>query len=359
MPDIKFPKFYEPFADNFFEQYQLENEVTCPSEKVHGLKNKKLRTCKFCGKSFPQTTFKKDAHIIPEALGNRYMVSDFECDNCNEIFGHYENELVKYLGISRTITKTKTKSKIPNYNRPHIKASIEKFFNTDSIIIESKTEDFKVFDYNPETNERIIRSIKAPYVPIKVFKALMKMGLCLVNNGDLKNYNLALKFLKTNIYDTNIKMPLYLSTFILPSMYEKPFGILFKRNSIDFETPTHVFVLFYKSYQFQICLPFNNQDENLMHVNCPILPPVFDGLGNENFKYLNHYFKNLNDGEVVKGEEEFINFKIDQGSLKNVVAFDPKTKIFSDAKLEEREIKKIIIIDKNLKLSLDDLSKLK
>lgn len=141
-------------------------------------------------------------------------------------------------------------------------------------------------------------------------------------------------------------MPLYLSTLILPSKYDKPFGKLFQKNSIDFKTTTHVFVLFYKSYQFQICLPFNNQDNNLMHIDCTRLPPVFDGTGNENFKHLNHFVVNLNNNKVVEGEEEFLNFKINPHCLKNIVVFNPKTKTFTDAKLEERNIKKMIIVER-------------
>lgn len=58
----------------------------------------------------------KDAHIISELLGNHHLVSNFECDVCNSIFGNYESDLANFLGITRTIQSVKgKKNKIPKF----------------------------------------------------------------------------------------------------------------------------------------------------------------------------------------------------------------------------------------------------
>jgi len=44
------------------------------------------RQCLFCLKKEPETSFLKEAHIVPQNLGGT-IVSESECDRCNEYFG--------------------------------------------------------------------------------------------------------------------------------------------------------------------------------------------------------------------------------------------------------------------------------
>jgi hypothetical protein len=93
------PPKYIDHAEAFFKAYNSLVAVSCPEEKIKILKHKNDRVCQFCGKHSPDTTFRTDAHIFPEFLGNRYLVSDFECDQCNNKFGReYENDLANFLG---------------------------------------------------------------------------------------------------------------------------------------------------------------------------------------------------------------------------------------------------------------------
>ena len=81
-------------AARFLEIYELDNAFIPTKSKYINLKPKRERTCRFCGLSFPETTFKKEAHLIPEMLGNKTLLSDFECDKCNHYFGvTFENHL--------------------------------------------------------------------------------------------------------------------------------------------------------------------------------------------------------------------------------------------------------------------------
>lgn len=43
------------------------------------------RTCRFCGLHEPRVTFRHEAHAIPEALGNRSIFTNYECDSCTSI----------------------------------------------------------------------------------------------------------------------------------------------------------------------------------------------------------------------------------------------------------------------------------
>lgn len=92
--------------------------------------------CRFCGEN-EKSKFKKDAHIIPESLGNRFLISNFECDICNEKFSVYEDALNKFIGPIRTLGFVKGKSKkgkrIPKFKNLKTNLRIESSSNDKSI----------------------------------------------------------------------------------------------------------------------------------------------------------------------------------------------------------------------------------
>ena len=65
----------------------LASWLVQPGKKII-LGEKEDRKCRFCGKRPPEVSFRKIAHAIPEALGNKSIQSLYECDSCNEAFGN-------------------------------------------------------------------------------------------------------------------------------------------------------------------------------------------------------------------------------------------------------------------------------
>ena len=53
--------------------------------------------CRFCDNDDRQK-FRKKAHTFPEALGNKWVFSNDECDACNSRFSVYEDSLAKAVG---------------------------------------------------------------------------------------------------------------------------------------------------------------------------------------------------------------------------------------------------------------------
>jgi hypothetical protein len=62
-------------------------------------------SCRYCGSSDP-SQFHAVAHLIPEALGNRWLISRDECDGCNQKFSKYESNLVAALRPILTVSGT-------------------------------------------------------------------------------------------------------------------------------------------------------------------------------------------------------------------------------------------------------------
>ena len=93
-----------------FENYKHEVNIILNKKVYIGNKG----VCRYCGKNNSQVNFKKLAHAIPELLGNKYLFSNDECDDCNSYFDkHLENNLANFLGISRTTSQVVGKKGIP------------------------------------------------------------------------------------------------------------------------------------------------------------------------------------------------------------------------------------------------------
>lgn len=96
---------YKKLFDDLLSRYSAE----CNDSFV-GESDKTKRICRFCGKSMPVVTFKKIAHAIPEGLGNKKIIDNEECDNCNLRFGNgLDNELIDYFSFHRGIFGIKGK----------------------------------------------------------------------------------------------------------------------------------------------------------------------------------------------------------------------------------------------------------
>src|SRR5271155_817686 len=89
-----------------------------PGDKVIVGDKRKPRTCRFCGKGAPEVKFRKVAHAIPEALGNKSIQSAYECDTCNEFFGKgIENHLGNWSKPMRTFARIRGNSSVPTLKK--------------------------------------------------------------------------------------------------------------------------------------------------------------------------------------------------------------------------------------------------
>ena len=116
---------FQEALTTFTSLYEIDNIIFHPERKP-ALREKSQRKCRFCGKSVPQVTFKNVAHLMPEFMGNNNIISDFECDSCNTLFGRYGSDLANFIGLSRTLSFSKGKEGIPKYKSPDKNLIIEK-----------------------------------------------------------------------------------------------------------------------------------------------------------------------------------------------------------------------------------------
>ena len=281
-PHYYYPQQCERQGEKFFSRYQVLLEIGCPDEKMKGLKEINLRSCRFCGKKKPYVSFRKVAHVIPEMLGNRFLIYDQECDECNGIFGRYENDLANYLGIRRTVQKVHGK-KIPVYKSKfdEIVARFEKKSDDgDYLSIKRSEADNDNFEFDKANNWLCIKYTKNSYIPLNVFKALMRIALAIMPENELKNYSFALDFLRTSEHDNKFKGFGIVHTYTLPLLtfsFEKPSSILFRKKNPEDALFTHLFVICFMNYEFQLFVPFHDSD--VRHfirgaIETPWMPPI-------------------------------------------------------------------------------------
>ena len=96
-------KFEAEFCQGIIDNYDMIHYGNGKQQVKIGEADKSKRRCRFCGKMMPDVTYGKVAHTISEALGNKSIITNDECDKCNEDLGRdVEQDLIVYLSPLRT-----------------------------------------------------------------------------------------------------------------------------------------------------------------------------------------------------------------------------------------------------------------
>jgi hypothetical protein len=229
------------------------------------------KTCKFCSKSTMETTFENVPHIIPELFGKNNFTSNEECDNCNELFGRFETDLANYVSPYQTLIGLKTKKKIPIFqgrNDENQRSILIKNINGNPHFYFGKN--ISDFNYDYQNNHLNVTLQKKKFVPINVYKGLVKIGLSLCSDIELESYRKTIKWLsqkEDNIQSITYDIPLLLlRTRFSNKYYSKPSAVLFKRKTSIIENtyrPNLCLIVYSGILVFQIFIPFCKETENI------------------------------------------------------------------------------------------------
>lgn len=185
--DIK--KLFGSLMDN----YELINFDLDRDRKIKiGEAKKSKRICRFCHKSEPEVSFKKEAHAISEALGNKKLILNEECDDCNEFFDeNVERDFIHYHDLVRIMFGVK---------------------NKENVIPKMKGKDFNFFKSNEDSlNVAVVRNVErdTDQLPASVslntgkkiklqnlYKALCKFSLSVIETKYLKHFSETIKWLR-------------------------------------------------------------------------------------------------------------------------------------------------------------------
>ncbi len=230
------------------------------------LKKKENRVCLFCGKSKPEVNFKSDAHLVSNHIGNTSLFSDFECHTCNLKFGKLEDDLAKFLGISKALAKL-YQNKPEGYKGRHLSAHARSYLGNSLLILAPK-------DIKQEENKLVIRYTKNPYKPISVYKSLLKFSLSILPREEVKqNLPRALDFLADKL---NATRGAYLSRYLLPFDRMSPLCIMvFKKKKGNDLLPTYIISFYLGNNIINLPLLLHEKDAFRNEEVEIILPPPY------------------------------------------------------------------------------------
>jgi hypothetical protein len=246
--------------DRFIESYPTSVEYIAPATQVKGLKPKRNRSCRFCGRAADLTTFRNKPHIIPRFLGNIHGISDFECDDCNHHFGKLESHFADYLGIARSVLSAGSE-KIPKFKSPGetlIASRAKELLNKGALDISNA--DGQNFHFDPENLTWGISYTKPPHIPINVYKTLLKIALSVLPDNEMHDYKVLIDFL---LHDKNAgAFRPFAKIFQLTTAFKtfRPYCIIFKRKDPGVKFPLHMVYFAYENLSYQFFLPYHSSD---------------------------------------------------------------------------------------------------
>ncbi|CCN38203.1 hypothetical protein VIBNISO65_830016 [Vibrio nigripulchritudo SO65] len=237
--------------------------------------NKDL-SCRFCGKNEPDVTFRTIAHAVPEFLGNKQLILRNECDACNEFFSNnLEDHLDKFTKPYRTSAQIKGKKKVPS-NKSKDKRTRFDFKPGDKSIIVSP-EDSELTDIDKENKTLTYKFEIEPHIPAAVYKCLVKIGLSVIEESELDNFEYTIRWILTKDHSVEFLNPLLLTQSFVPGPRpnrELAVLVLKKRDLVSTK-PSYLLVVGFGNVVFQLILP-SSLDSLLNRYEIPLMPLPFE-----------------------------------------------------------------------------------
>lgn len=217
------------------------------------------RVCRFCGRSKPGVTFGKEAHALPEFLGNKAIISMNECDTCNEyIADHAEDDLSKWLGPMRTASQMRGKNGVPTYKADGIR--MEMGPNGIDISITANIDDPGIKEGESVDFTIPVKTPSQPLVPINAAKALVKIACSLAPISELPEIKMAIDWIMGRMYCKFSKFPVLFSFTPGANPYQSG-RVLLLRRKVDEKIPYLLCLVATSNVRFQFFVPFCLSDK--------------------------------------------------------------------------------------------------
>lgn len=157
------------------------------------------RTCRFCGKSEPDVKFSSKAHAISECLGNKSLICNEECDDCNDIFSKtIEPDIAHMLSFLLTLHSIQGKRGLRKTTGKNFKMSLDKSTAIDNNIGTLKIQFDRDFptDFDDFIKNKLpIDTSNLKFTPQNVYKCLCKYVISILDNGVLPYFQDTIKWI--------------------------------------------------------------------------------------------------------------------------------------------------------------------
>ncbi|KVQ35723.1 hypothetical protein WK03_35230 [Burkholderia cepacia] len=258
------------------------------------------RVCRFCQRRAPEVTFRLKAHAIPEAFGNKGMVSRYECDECNKHFGStIENDLGNWSLPMRTLLRISGKKGVPTLKNERDGWRIECDDGTELKVSHNRID--SVFEVD-EAQKLIRFNLKrGPFVPLGVRKALVKIGLTLLPDTEVQNFAESIKWIRDPQHSNEqmVRMPVLRTLRPGPMNGQMITAAVLRKSEPNSSLPYAFLILSVANETYQVMLPSPRLDPPLD--DAPMQMPAFAAGLNQNRNSI-YAALNLSDTERVVDE---------------------------------------------------------
>lgn len=252
-------------AEWFDAHYRVAADYELESGKKIELTSSEAGKCRFCRLSRPQVTFRKEAHALPHALGNKSLTSNYECDTCNNLFGSgIENDLGAWSLPMRWIAQIRG-----NGGLPTIKWSSKdngwRFDSTDKAQQVTQYEGYEIASIDEERLELKLKLRRDPFHPVGVYKAFVKIALTIMPEDELANFHHAMSWIRDPDHSHRLMDPLtVIGTFVPgPRPFDNIRLWLLLRRKPSATLPYAILVIAFGNQMLQLIIPSTVQDNGL------------------------------------------------------------------------------------------------
>lgn len=208
---------------------------------------KENRICRFCGKKYGETTFNSEAHAISEALGNKKIILNDECDECNKFFDkNIENDFIVFNDFFRAFYGIENKKhKIPNIKN-----------NKFDLLNKGNNKIFISVKDNFDGNNLHLNFGKGK--PQNLYKALCKFVISVIDEKYLSNLQETIQWImgKREVK----KLPKVIENFNPYNIVKEPNIVVFIRKNNN-DLPFMFSTLFFATIAYTFIIPFSNKDK--------------------------------------------------------------------------------------------------
>lgn len=258
----------------FIENYDIVMCTIGQEEKQTILIDDHSNTCRFCGRKKHEVKFNNKSHAIPEAFGNKKVITRNECNECNQKYANIiENDLLNLTLPSRTVTRVFGKNGIPKYKDITTNNSCE--YKDGKFVI----NDYENFSIMEDENKQIRLKFKTTKMtPLKAYKALVRIALNCLPKAYFDRFKM-IEWLESD-QDLGGTTEFYTKviTVFMPKINPMFNICLFIRKPNILNVPYCQMVLQVNNIFYQVIIPFIEEDLHLEKETKVIIEPFSFGV---------------------------------------------------------------------------------
>lgn len=236
----------------FWSSYDVISFGDKEKEEYTGPNDLKACVCRFCRRGYPEVKFKKrNAHAIPEALGNKLIFCNDECPDCNATLSRIDKELAEYLKYRRS------EGGIRNKKSKIIKVYGHNFFY-DGSARKLKISRLAILE---ETESKYYVKLEGaePITHLGIYKALAKIAIDLMPRNLVDEFQSTIDWIKGEFVPQKLPNVFYIYQ---SSSVSQPLVQLFVRHdeTLNLELPRCIVALTLIDLKFLFIVPLGKDE---------------------------------------------------------------------------------------------------